>query len=473
MGVHVMYSKTSTTAGPPEILIVEDSPTQAMELQLTLEQYGFRTSIVGNGKEALSWLLQSKSPTLVISDIVMPEIDGYGLCRAVRQNEKLKDIPFILLSYLSDTADILKGLASGASNFIVKPYNAEYLISYIRKELSREHQGESEYSQAPLALEYGGKEYRVNSNVRQIIDILLATYGTAVHKNEELIRAENELRQLNENLEEKVRERTAELTAEIAERRRVEEELRQKSQELTAYSIKLEQSNRDLQDFAFVASHDLQEPVRKIRTFGDLLETRCGELLDEKSRGYLERMSRSAGRMQDLILSLLKYSRVASSLELFPRVDLMQSVKEALSDLKILCEEAGARIDIENLPKIEADPVLMRQLFQNLLGNALKYRGEKPPVIRVYSKPSGCDGFHEIRVEDNGIGFDECYLNNIFKPFQRLHGRNASYQGTGMGLAICRRIVERHGGSITAHSKPDHGAVFIMILPERQSGHPH
>ena len=193
-------------------------------------------------------------------------------------------------------------------------------------------------------------------------------------------------------------------------------------------------------------------------------------MLDEKSRGYLEKMSRSAGRMQDLILSLLKYSRVASSLELSPRVDLMQSVKEALSDLKILCEEAGARIDIENLPKIEADPVQMRQLFQNLLGNALKYRGEKPPAIRVYSKPSGRDGFHEIRVEDNGIGFDECFLKKIFKPFQRLHGQSASYQGTGMGLAICRRIVERHGGSITAHSKPDHGAVFIVILPERQSG---
>ena len=213
-----MYSKTSTTSGPPEILIVEDSPTQAMELQLTLERYGFRTSIAGNGKEALSRLLQSKSPTLVISDIVMPELDGYGLCRAVRQNEKLKDIPFILLSYLSDTVDILKGLASGASNFIVKPYDAEYLVSYIRKELSRGRQGESEHSQPPLTLEYGGKDYRVNSNVRQIIDILIATYGTAVHKNEELIRAEDELRQLNGNLEEKVRERTAELTAEIAEK---------------------------------------------------------------------------------------------------------------------------------------------------------------------------------------------------------------------------------------------------------------
>jgi signal transduction histidine kinase len=464
-----MYSRKPTATGLPEILIVEDSPTQAMELQLTLEEYGFRTSIVGNGREALSWLLKSKSAAFVISDIVMPELDGYALCRAIRQNETLKDIPFVLLSYLSDTGDILKGLASGASNFIVKPYDTEYLISYIRKELSRKNREDSDHSPAPFALEYGGKEYLVNSNVRQIIDILLATYETAVHKNEELIRAENELRLLNESLEEKVRERTAELTAEIAERRRVGEELRKKSEELTSYSIKLERSNRDLQDFAFVASHDLQEPIRKMRTFGDLLQTHCGELLDEKSRSYLDRMSRSAGRMQDLIQALLKYSRVASSVELFPRVDLMQSVKEALSDLKIVLEETGAQVDIGPLPEIEADAVQMRQLFQNLLGNALKYRGEKPPVIRVYSKSAECEGIHEIRVEDNGIGFEECYLDNIFKPFQRLHGRNAPYQGTGMGLAICRRIVERHGGSITAQSKPDHGAVFIVSLPESQS----
>lgn len=458
-----------TTQGGPEILIVEDSPTQAMELKLTLEQYGFRISIVGNGRDALDWLLLNDPPALVVSDIVMPELDGYELCRAIRKNESLKNIPVILLSFLSDSCDILKGLESGASNFIVKPYSTDYLVSYIRKELSGKRRGGEDCPQAPFAIEHGGREYAIGSNVHQIVDILLATYGTAVHKNEELVKAETELRLLNEHLEEKVRERTAALTAEIAQRRRVEEELRKKSEELTAYSAKLERSNRDLQDFAFVASHDLQEPVRKIQTFVDRLITRPDEFLDEKGRDYLERIGRSAGRMQELILALLKYSRLTSHAGQFPRVDLMESVEEALSDLRVPCEDSGARIEIGCLPTVEADPVQMRQLFQNLLGNALKYRGEKAPVIRVYAEPGECEGFHEIRVEDNGIGFDECYLDAIFKPFQRLHGRSAPYEGTGMGLAICRKIVERHGGSITARSRRPGGAVFLVRLPEKQA----
>ncbi len=464
-----MSSKTRDAAGGTEILIVEDSPTQAMELKLTLDRYGFHTSVVSNGEEALNWLIENNAAALVISDILMPELDGYGLCQAVRKNEKIRDIPLILLSCLSDTEDILKGLESGASNFIVKPYNTEYLIAYIRKELSRKHQEGQDCPQAPFVIEYRGKEYLISSNVRQIIDILLATYGTAVRKNEEIIKAETALRLLNEHLEEKVRERTAALTAEIAERRRVEDELRKKSEELTAYSAKLEQSNRDLQDFAFIASHDLQEPVRKIQTFIDLLKIHYDESLDEKARDYMQRVGRSARRMQELVLDLLKYSRLASGPEQFPRVDLTRSAEEALSDLKVLCEDAGARVEIASLPTVEADPVQMRQLFQNLLGNALKYRGAKTPLVRVYAEPGACEGFHEIRVEDNGIGFDECYLDNIFKPFQRLHGRNSLYKGTGMGLAICRRIAERHGGSITARSKALGGAVFMVRLPEKQS----
>ncbi|MGA2027938.1 MAG: response regulator [Syntrophobacteraceae bacterium] len=464
-----MYSKDNITVDGPEILIVEDSPTQAMELEFILKQNGYRTSVAENGREAMAWLGR-KTPAMVISDIVMPELDGYELCRAIRENEKLRGIPVILLSFLSDSSDILNGLESGASNFIVKPYNADHLIQYIRKELSRESCAEAERLQTPVTIEYAGKEYLIASNPRQILEILLATYGTAIRNNEELIKAETELQMLNEDLENKVRERTAALTAQIAERRRVEEELRKKSEKLTAYSAKLEQSNRDLQDFAFIASHDLQEPVRKIQTFVDRIKAQYDESLDERGRDYLDRVRRSARRMQDLILSLLKYSRLASSSEcFFLQVDLTQSVEEALADLKVLREDSGAQIEVGTLPTVEADPVQMRQLFQNLLGNALKYRGEKTPVIRIYAGPGECEGFHEIRVEDNGIGFDQCYLHKIFKPFQRLHTKNSPYEGTGMGLAICRRIVERHGGSITARSKIKSGAVFVVRLPEKQS----
>jgi signal transduction histidine kinase len=463
-----MYSEENLTADGPEILIVEDSPTQAMELEFILKQNGYRASVVANGREALAWLGR-KMPAMVISDIVMPELDGFELCRAIRKDEKGKNVPVILLSFLSDAADVLKGLESGASNFIIKPYSPGHLIACIQEKLSR-CAAEEDWPERSVTVEYSGNGYTISSGVRQVLDILVSTYGTAVRKNEELIRAETELQLLNEDLEHKVRERTAALTAEIAERRRVEEELRKKSEKLIAYSARLEQSNRDLQDFAFIASHDLQEPVRKIQTFVDRIKDQYSELLDEKGRDYLDRVRRSARRMQELILSLLKYSRLASSSEhFFSGVDLTLSVKEALSDLRVLHEDSGAKIEVGTLPTVEADPVQMRQLFQNLLGNALKYRGEKTPVIRVYAEPGEREGFHEIRVEDNGIGFDQRYLDKIFKPFQRLHGRSSPYEGAGMGLAICRKIVERHGGSITARSKVQSGAVFMVRLPEKQS----
>jgi PAS domain S-box-containing protein len=234
------------------------------------------------------------------------------------------------------------------------------------------------------------------------------------------------------------------------------------------YTIKLEQSNRELEDFAFVASHDLQEPLRKIRTFADRLKTAYGHLLDDRGLDYLERMERASQRMQSLIHDLLKYSRVTSSREPFKAANLKDSVQGAILDLRLLIEETGGRIIVGDLPCIEADPVQMRQLFQNLIGNALKYHGEGRPEIEICWNSSNPDGLLEIQVKDNGIGFDESYLDKIFKPFQRLHGWHSPYPGTGMGLAISRRIVERHGGDITARSEPGKGAVFIIRLPGRQ-----
>jgi two-component system CheB/CheR fusion protein len=256
-----------------------------------------------------------------------------------------------------------------------------------------------------------------------------------------------ELRRSRDGLEIRVNERTAELL---------------KTNEA------LEQSNRDLEDFAHVSSHDLQEPLRKIQTFSDRLITGYQESLDDNALFYLQRMQHAAGRMQNLILDVLKHSRVRTSPEPFAMVNLKDTARESLSDLKVLREETQAEILIDELPVIEADPVQMRQLFQNLLENALKYRGEETPAIRVCSVREHSDEFCEIHIKDNGIGFDEQYLDRIFKPFKRLHGQSSSYPGTGMGLAICLRIVERHGGSITAKSLPGKGSTFIVKLPLRQ-----
>jgi light-regulated signal transduction histidine kinase (bacteriophytochrome) len=244
--------------------------------------------------------------------------------------------------------------------------------------------------------------------------------------------------------------------------------LRSSYAEQKAYASELERSNKELQDFAFITSHDLQEPLRKIQAFASRIRSQYERVLDEKGRDYLWRMERAAHRMQDLIHDLLKYSRITTRPEPFQTFDLTEPVKEAVMDLRVLIEETGGRVEVANLPIVEADPIQMRQLFQNLIANALKFHGEKTPMVKVYS-PGCSQGFCEIFVEDNGIGFDEKYIGKIFTPFQRLNKKD-QYEGSGMGLAICQKIVERHRGAITARSSPGEGSTFVVRLPLEQPG---
>ena len=240
--------------------------------------------------------------------------------------------------------------------------------------------------------------------------------------------------------------------------------LEQSESELLRQQAELERSNRELQDFASVASHDLQEPLRKVQAFGDRLVRRYGGDLPPEARDYLERMQAASARMQTLINDLLAFSRVNTQGRPFTEVPLDQVVRQVVADLEVRVQQADATVDIEPLPVVEADPIQMRQLFQNLIANGLKFaRPEVPPVVRITSEAAD-DGMVRICVDDNGIGFDEKYLDRIFTIFQRLHSRD-EYEGTGIGLAVCRRIVERHGGEITARSTPGQGSTFIFTLP--------
>jgi chemotaxis family two-component system sensor kinase Cph1 len=239
---------------------------------------------------------------------------------------------------------------------------------------------------------------------------------------------------------------------------------------LIAHSKALEQKNRELEEFASIASHDLQEPVRKVKAFGDLLISKCASVFDDESRDYVKRMQNAASRMQVLIDSLLTYARVTKKAQSFAQVDLNKVVREALSNLELQVKERKGVVEVDRLPAIVADKSQMTQLFQNLIGNALKFHREgDPPHVKIYYRSVKGDnvrpsGAHEISVEDKGIGFDEKYLSRIFAPFERLHARG-EYEGVGMGLAICRKIVERHGGNITAKSTIGEGSTFIVILP--------
>ncbi len=234
-------------------------------------------------------------------------------------------------------------------------------------------------------------------------------------------------------------------------------------QRLETYARELERSNRELQDFADVAGHDLQEPLRKIQAFGDRLKARHADALEATGKDYLERMQNAAGRMQVLIRDLLAYSRVTSGAQPFAPVDLQRVAADVVQDLETQIERTGGRVEVGALPEIDADAMQLRQLLQNLISNALKFHREGvPPEVRVSGTAGG--GWAELRVADHGIGFEEQYLDRIFTPFERLHGRSA-YEGTGIGLAICRKIAHRHGGEITARSTPGEGTTFLVTLP--------
>jgi light-regulated signal transduction histidine kinase (bacteriophytochrome) len=262
------------------------------------------------------------------------------------------------------------------------------------------------------------------------------------------------------------------LVTNIDARKQLEQILAQRVKELAS-------TNAELEQFAFIASHDLQEPLRKVQSLGDLLTAKAGAALGADERDYLTRMQAAAQRMQGLINDLLTYARVTSQARPFVAVDLARVVREVLSDLEARVKTTGGRVEIGTLPQLDSDPLQMRQLLQNLIGNALKFhRPDVPPVIVVAGRVvkngdsltlehSRSDQICEITIQDNGIGFEEKYLDRIFLPFQRLHGRG-EYEGTGMGLAICRKIVERHSGPLTARSTTGQGATFVILLPLSQ-----
>lgn len=256
----------------------------------------------------------------------------------------------------------------------------------------------------------------------------------------------------------------------------LEDKIEQRTQELKVYADELSRSNRELEDFAFVASHDLQEPLRKIRAFGDRLNVGYTDVMDERGRDFLKRMLNAAERMSMLISDLLSFSRVTTRGKDFSEADLNEIVSNVSSDLEIAIEESNATLETTTLPTIQCDKSQIEQLLLNLLSNALKFRSEgTPPLVSVSSYPSTDEELAPLllkdeyqwvtlTIEDNGIGFDQSFAEKIFAPFQRLHGRSA-YKGTGIGLAVCRRIVERHNGTIKAFSEPGKGSRFVIILP--------
>ncbi len=756
-----MSSTQETTQKAVTILAVEDSPTQLEELRFLLEESGYRVVAATNGKEGLA-AAKANAIDLVLSDIVMPEMDGYELCKALRADETLQHLPVILLTSLADPRDVIRGLESGANNFVCKPCHDHELLTRLQDVLANQEIRKGTPSERGISVYFARQQFFITADRLQILDLLLSTYENSVNRNNDLIRTRNELRVLNEQLEKRVAERTAALTAEIEERKRTQEGLRfanarlealwcvssgdhadagmvakeilaaivrmtdseygfyglinedesvmtmqvwsgeamagcslayelrkfrineagvwaeavrrraplvmndyaapcvgkkglpeghvalrrllvvpqlsfgkvtavaavanravdygqDDARQITAFlggiqaisdrkraekalrgseerfrqainateeglwewdilarqeffsprcceiigysfddaelphtynsweerihpddservnsalknhlengmkfdvdyrhrhksgeyrwqnskgqaifdergkptkmvgcisditvrkqaeevllrrTEKLARSNAELEQFAYVASHDLQEPLRMVASYTQLLAKRYQGKLDADADEFIEFAADGAKRMQELIVDLLAYARIGTLGREFRTTSSEAALSAALQDLAAAIRESDAVIRSGPLPPVWADPVQLQQVFQNLLGNAIKFRHSRQSEIRVSGEESGAE-WH-FSVADNGIGIDPRYADQIFQVFQRLHTRE-EYSGTGIGLPICKKIVERHGGRIWMESQPGHGATFHFTISKSGSEAP-
>lgn len=433
------------------ILIVEDSPTQAVQLQFLLEEQGYDVTSVGNGKQGLTAAREQK-PNLIISDIVMPVMDGHEMCHAIKEDEELQTIPVILLTALSDPADIVRGLQAGADYYVTKPYHEDHLLSTVELALAtplREIGGRAEEK---LEVTFAGERHVITSGRQQLLNLLLSTYGNAVEQNRELNQTQRELERLNERLETIVEERTAALVDEVAERERAEEEIKA--------------VNRDLETLLYVASHDLREPLRAMEMFSRMVHDRYADRLDEKGQDFLMRVVRGAERMTRLLNDLTALSRAQRMEPPTDEVEGAAIVEEALIRLGSKIRDTGAQVQVaKDLPQLRANETWATEAVYNLVFNALKFtrEGAAPEVeIAPYRPQKGEPGGVGIVVRDRGPGVAPEHAERIFELFQRAVGREV--EGTGAGLAIVRQVAKRHGGRAWVRPRNGGGSEFIITF---------
>jgi signal transduction histidine kinase len=409
------------------ILIVDDKQENIFSLKSLLQLNNYKVDSASSGEEALKKILRTDY-ALIILDVQMPGMDGYEVAEAVSSLNNTRGTPIIFLSAVNiDKRFIIRGYTSGGVDYITKPFDPDLLLLKVRSFYRLTEQNRE--------LRRIGEELRMEVERRK--------------------KAQEEIEQMNLLLEEKVELRT---------------------KELLDLNYDLENRNTELAQYASLASHDLQEPLRKIITFSKIINERYLTDIPDAQFG-MKKVISSTERMRDMINDLLNYSKLSAQF-LFTRVDLEEVLQNTLSDLEITIQEKDAEIITEKLPVIEAVPGQMRQMFQNLISNALKFskKNVKPVVTircestseKITDNNTSIEGdFIRITIADNGIGFDEAYFEKIFTLFQRLHGRN-EYEGTGIGLAIVKKIIERHNGIIGVKSCEGKGATFIIVLPVKQ-----
>ena len=390
-----------------KILLVDDTPENLVSLEAALIGLGEDLVMAQSGKEALRHLLNDDFAAILL-DVRMPEMDGFETAEMIRSRPRSRHVPILFLTGYRNEEHLFRGYDLGAVDFLFKPVVPEVLRSKVAVfvELSRSH--------AKLQLQ-----------------------ADALRKQaEDLHRAEQEVRQLNANLEARVMERTEALM----------------------------RSNEELQQFAYIASHDLQEPLRTVSIYAQLLAKRYRGRLEGDADQFINFIVHNAKRMETLIHDLLDFSRIdARGMDFFARTNCESALDDAIGNVRSLVEESGATITRDLLPSVIGDLVQLTRLFQNLLVNSVKYRDSEVPRIHISAKE--VDGEFLFAVQDNGIGIDPQYSEKIFGIFRVLQPRDRN-SGSGMGLAICRKIVTRHGGRIWVESALGKGATFYFTLPK-------
>jgi len=475
------------------ILLADDNADMRSYLQRLLSAE-FEVIVSSNGRQALKAAIDHL-PDLVISDVMMPELDGFGLLRELRANASTRAIPFVFLSARAGEEASVEGREAGADDYIVKPFSARELIARVKGTLllHRERRHASQqlnqvFEQAPVAIcvlsppdftfELANSFYEETVGAKQIVGRKIAdvlpglqedvwqALRQVMDRGEPFVANEwyvpfdsngdghgedhwfNVVYNPLKNSDQSIRGLISvshDITKQVVSRK------------------ELERVNRELEEFAYVASHDLQEPLRMVNAYSQLLVRNLGKASQEQNQKYVEFIGKGVHRMEQLIRDLLSFARtVQNEAPETEPVSLKVCLEKALDVLRVQIDEKNAHIEVGELPVVMADESQIPQLFQNLLSNALKYsKPGIPPHIRVSAVPQ--DKNWRVTVQDNGIGFKQEYAEHIFGLFKRLH--KDEHTGTGLGLAICRRIVERFGGRIWAESKQGEGTTISFTLP--------
>lgn len=419
-----MTASTPATAAdrPIRILAVEDSPTQSEQLKHVLEQDRYEVVTARDGRAALE-IARAARPDLVVSDIVMPEMDGYQLCKAIKSEPALAGVPVILLTALSDPEDIIRALECRAHSFVVKPYDGQLLLSRVRGVLAEVGRHQPAGPATGVQIEFNGHHYSIETHGAQILNLVLSTYEAAVQRNQELSKAKDDLR--------------------------------------SAYAS-LEATNKELESFSYSVSHDLRSPLRVIDSFTRRLSEDYRSSLDDGAQHLIERVLSGCNRMSQLIDDLLMLSRLTRSDVHRGATDLSTLAESVVNDLRAGDPSRNVAVTVAPQLVADGDARLLRVALENLLGNAWKFTSKRPDAtIEVGKVDGGARPTYFVR--DNGAGFDPAYADKLFGVFQRLHS-TSEFPGTGVGLATVQRVIQRHGGRIWAESSLGSGATFYFTL---------